>query len=619
MPRSVIPGSLGLALLGLLLLVPPAGAGESSQLRLFVGGTHYRWRTVGPHGHWAECRLPACDDDDWRRGNLDNALGFRLGVERAWSASRGFSLLAGGEVDFFFTEYNLSQRDVVLGVAFATTGAMLEGEGGALTAQVGTGVFASSDGRGGPAAFLELGAEAAVSPAARLRLSARRLWLGPVEAEEASVTLRATPGRPGAAAWSVEMGLGGAWPGPGGREDGGLGRGALWQLQGGRHLGGGEHQVGLLLGSANRESRWESTYQGVPGNQRGREVWEAGAWWNRILVGGGAWELRGGLTARVGEWSDKDAILRGPGGEGREAGVEGGVGATLASGWRLGDGVRLVATLEPVLWPTLDLAELRARLGLWVGPSAGEQVASPGQRRCRALLCEWGRDLGALLPRPGRLDGGDRRALGLSALAVAVVAVFDEPIRDAVQRRSTPSSRDAAESFRPVSFWGPLAGAAALWGGANLAGDGRSAAAAGDALEAVLLTVLVVVPALKEVSGRARPAKGLGATHLRPFSEHQSFPSGEVAQAFALATVAREHGASRWLEGVLWAFAGVTTWSRLELDRHWASDAVAGALVGAAMGRWVVGRGRQRRNPGVPAVAPSVSTDGAGLALTWSW
>lgn len=618
MPRSLIPGSLGLALLG-LFFAPAASAGESSQLRLFVGGTHYRWRTVGPHGHWAECRSPACDDEDWRRGNLDNALGFRLGVERAWSASRGFSLLAGGEVDLLFTEYNLSQRDVVLGGAFATTGAMLGGEGGGLTAQVGVGVFASSDGRGGSAGFLELGAEAAVSPAARLRLSARRLWLGSVAAEEASVTLRATPGRPGGAAWSVEMGLGGAWPGLGGREDGGLGRGALWQLQAGRRLGGGEHQVGLLLGSANRESRWESTYQGVPGNQRGREVWEVGAWWNRTLVGGGAWELRGGLTARVGEWSDEDAILRAPGGEGREAGVEGGIGATVASGWRLGDGVRLVATLEPVLWPAVDFTELRARLGLWVGPPAGEQLASPGLRGCRALLCEWGRDLGALVARPGRLDGGDLRALGLSALAVGAVAAFDEPIRDAVQRSSTPSSRDAAERFRPVSFWGPLAGAAAVWGGARLAGDERTEAAAGDALEAVLLTVLVVVPTLKEVSGRARPAKGLGANHLRPFSEHQSFPSGEVAQAFALAAVAREHSASLWLEGLLWAFAGATTWSRLELDRHWASDAVAGALVGVAMGRWVAGRARQRQGRSAPAVTPAAGPGGVGLAVSWSW
>ncbi|MEP0773386.1 MAG: hypothetical protein HRF46_03360, partial [Acidobacteriota bacterium] len=274
MPRSVIPGSLGLALLGLLLPAPPARASETSQLRLFVGGTHYRWRTAGPHGHWAECRLPACDDDDWRRGNLDNALGLRLGAERVRNTSRRFTVLAGGEVDLLFTEYNLSQRDVVLGGAFATTGAMLGGEGGALIAQVGAGAFATSDRRGGPAGFLELGAEASVSPAARLRLSARRLWLGSVQAEEASVTLRAAPGRPGSAAWSVEMGLGGFWPGLGGRNAAGLGRGALWQLQAGRRLGGGGHQVGLLLGSAHRESRWESTYQGVPGNQRGREVWE---------------------------------------------------------------------------------------------------------------------------------------------------------------------------------------------------------------------------------------------------------------------------------------------------------------------------------------------------------
>lgn len=595
----------------------PVDAGEATGLRLFGGGGHYRWRTVGPHGHWAECRSPACDDHDWRRGNLDNALGFRLGAERTWPRGERLSFLAGGELDLFFTEYNLSQRDVVLGGAFVTTGAMLGGKGGALTAQVGAGAFASSDGRGGPAGFLELGAEAAVSPAARLRLSARRLWLGSVQAEEASVTLRAAPGRSGATAWSVEMGLGGVWPGLGGRDDAGLGNGALWQLQAGRRLGGGEHQAGLLLGSAHRESRWESTYQGAPGNQRGREVWEAGAWWSWRLVASEGWELRGGMVARVGEWSDEEPLLRGPAGEVREARVEGGVGATLASGWRVGDGVRLVATLEPVVWPSLDLTELRARLGLWVGPGGGERPSSRSSNGCHALLCQWGQDLGALVVRPGRLDGGDWQALGLSALAVGAVAVFDEPIRDGVRRRSTASSRDAAESFRPVSFWGPLAGAATVWGAARLAGDRGTEAAAADALEAVLLTVLVVVPALKEVSGRARPAAGVGPSHLRPFSEFKSFPSGEVAQAFAVAMVAREHGAAPWVRGLLWAFAGAATWSRMELDRHWASDAVAGALVGAAMGHWVVGRAKARRGGSV-AISPAVLPRGGALTVSVS-
>lgn len=610
---------LCLVLAGVPGLRAAAAAGEGQEFRLFAGGVHFRWRTAGAHGHLRECREPACDDQDWRRGNLDNAIGLRLGIERAWTRSARVSLLAGGELDLLFTEYNLSQRDVLIGNAFATAGAALGGERVALVVQAGAGAFATGDGRAGPAGFLAVGAEAAVSPAARLRLATRRVWLGSLQAEEASLTVRASPSSPAAANWHLGMGVGGGWPGLGGRRDAGLGDGAMWQLEVGRTVGRGDYRVGALLGAVGRESRFESVHGAVPGNQRGREVWEAGGWWDRRLFSRGAWDVRGGVVVRAADWSDEGPLLLHESGERRSAGVEGGAGVTLEAGRRVGEGLRLVAVLEPVVWPGLDLAETRARLGLAVGQVRSASSQGSRGNRCDALLCDWGRDLGTLARRPAHLDGRDWRVLGLSALAVGTVAVFDEPIRDALQRRSSFSSRDAAEAFRPVSFWGPLAGAATVWGVARLAGGERTEQAAADALEAVLLTVLVVVPAIKEVSGRARPATGLGPGHLRPFSEHKSFPSGEVAQAFALATVVRQHRAAPWLQGVLWAFAGATTWSRLEMDRHWASDAVAGALVGVAMGCWVVARASARRRDDGLVVSPVAVSGGAAVAVRASW
>ncbi len=609
-------------ILTIFALVAPVAAASGAEeeagerWRMFAGGVHFRWHTEGRHGHYEACRERACDHDDWRRGNLDNALGLRLGIEHLWERSRFLSFTAGAELDLLASEYNLSQRDLLVGSAFATVGVLVGKERVGLAAQAGLGGFATDDGRGGPAGFVEAGVEAGVSPTARLRLAARRWWLGPLAADEASLTLRATPSSaPGN--WFYGVGLGGSRPGVGSRRDAGLGDGALWQLEVGRPVGAGEARVGVLLGSVGRESRFESTYGGVPGNQRGREVWELGGWWNRRLASRGVWELRGGAVVRLARWSDQWPLLLRPSGEVRRADDEWGVGATLEAGGRIGEGLRIGLVVEPVVWPALDLAEVRARLGLAVGGAPQSLPRARRPERCQALLCHWGRDLGALAVRPAHLDGHDWRALGLSALAVGAVATFDEPIREAVQRYSTVSSRDAAEAFRPVSFWGPLAGAATVWAGARLAGQQRTEQAAADALEAVLLTVLVVVPALKEISGRARPAAGRGAAYLRPFSEHKSFPSGEVAQAFALATVARRHGAAPWLQGALWAFAGAATWSRLELDRHWASDAVAGALVGVAMGHWVAGRAAARRGETGVVVAPVVG--GAALAMRARW
>ncbi len=613
-----MPTALAIALLT-AVLAPPGGYGEgAAPWRLFGGGEHYRWQTEGRHGHFEVCREPICDDLDWRRGNLDNALGLRLGLERRWERSPRLSLTAGTELDVLASEYNLSQRDVLIGGGFATGGVLVGGEEVAVAARVGVGGFTTDDGRGGPAGFLEAGIEAGPSPAARLRLAARRLWLGPLAADGASLTVRTSPsaGRPG---WHLGVGIGGTRPGLGGRRDAGLGDGALWQVELGRRVGGKGGRAGLLLGAAGRESRPESSYGNVPGNQRGREVWELGSWWNRCLISSGVWEVRGGAAARVADWSDDGPLLLRPSGQARSAGVEWGVGALLEAGRGIGDGVRLALALEPVVWPSLDLIEVRARLGLAVGGEARPLPRAHHSQPCQALLCHWARDLGTLVARPAHLDRRDWRMLGVSAMAVGAAAAFDEPIRDAVRRRRTASSQDAAEAFRPVSFWGPLAGAATVWAGARLAGHQQTEQAAADALEAVLLTVLVVVPVVKEVSGRARPAAGLGATHLRPFSQHKSFPSGEVAQAFALATVAHRHGAGPWLEGALWVFAGAATWSRLELDRHWASDAVAGALVGVAVGRWVVGRGSARRSEGRVVVEPLAVRGGAAVAVRTSW
>lgn len=599
-------------------VAPASGfGGDSPPWRMFGGGVHFRWHTQGRHGHFEECRERSCNDEDWRRRNLDNSLGLRLGIERLWKHSALLSGTAGWELNLLASEYNLSQRDVFIGGTFATAGVLVGGERGDLVAQAGLGGFATNDGRGGAAGFLEAGGEAGVSSTTRVRLAGRRTWLAGRCVDEASLTLRASPDSAPADRWQVGVGV--SRPGLGGGRDAGLGNGAVWQLAVGRPVGGGDGRAGVLLGAAGREARRESNYGTVSGNQRGREVWEVGGWWDERLAAGESWELRAGATVRLAHWSDDGPLLRRPSGDPRSADVAGGLGVTLAAGRHIGDGLRVEAVVEPVVWPTLELVELRARVGFAAGQAAGSIARAPRRAPCQALLCDWGRDLGTLALRPVHLDGRDWRALGLAALAVGGVAVFDEPIRDAVQRRSSVSSRDAAEAFRPVSNWGPAAGIALVWAGARLAADERTEAAAADALETVLLTGLVVVPTVKWVSGRARPAANLGAAHLRPFSGLASFPSGEVAQAFALATAARQHGATAWLEGALWAFAGAATWSRLELDRHWASDAVAGALVGVAMGRWVAAGAAVRRGGSQATVTPVAVAGGVAVAVRVAW
>lgn len=77
----------------------------------------------------------------------------------------------------------------------------------------------------------------------------------------------------------------------------------------------------------------------------------------------------------------------------------------------------------------------------------------------------------------------------------------------------------------------------------------------------------------------------LGFQRHRPGSDNQrSFPSGHTSSAFASATLlSYQYG---WKLGI-WAYplAGFVGLSRVADDRHWFSDVVAGAYLGAWVGR----------------------------------
>jgi membrane-associated phospholipid phosphatase len=233
-------------------------------------------------------------------------------------------------------------------------------------------------------------------------------------------------------------------------------------------------------------------------------------------------------------------------------------------------------------------------------PETGEQdsAAEAGEHFWPRV---W-RDLGDLAARPAHLDGRDWRNLGLSAVAIGATYAFDEDIRETVQGNRTESRDDFAEAIRPLgNLTGPAVLLGACWAAGRIWDRQGLVAFAEDGFEASLFSVVLAVPALKKVAGRAKPEDGLGASHFEPFSNYDSFPSGEAAQAFTLAAVVAGHTRNRWVQGAAWGIAGLVAWGRLNLDGHWGSDVVAGALIGAGIGSWVT-----RRRPAPVAGAASL-------------
>ncbi len=105
--------------------------------------------------------------------------------------------------------------------------------------------------------------------------------------------------------------------------------------------------------------------------------------------------------------------------------------------------------------------------------------------------------------------------------------------------------------------------------------------------------------------------KGIGRT--RPNGGLYSYPSGHTSSSFATAAVVYEHFGP--IFGVP-AFLGATYigLSRLQGNKHYASDVIAGAALGTYIGFKIAGRhGGRLRSIGF---APIDGGEGVGLSLS---
>lgn len=123
-------------------------------------------------------------------------------------------------------------------------------------------------------------------------------------------------------------------------------------------------------------------------------------------------------------------------------------------------------------------------------------------------------------------------------------------------------------------FWG--AGLAAVW----VIGDGPWKLWASGLLIAIFVTALIVI-ALKFLVRRRRPEGTWGSFYRR--TDPHSFPSGHAARAVMLSVLVLGWG-PLWLAPILLIWAPLVTVSRVAMDLHYLSDALAGVVLGIAVG-----------------------------------
>lgn len=151
-----------------------------------------------------------------------------------------------------------------------------------------------------------------------------------------------------------------------------------------------------------------------------------------------------------------------------------------------------------------------------------------------------------------------------------------------------------------------------------------------DAMRALLWAMTVnttATSALKISVARERPFRHFGnASAHQSEDRFSSFPSGHASSAFALvfaaASECRRSNCDRekavWLAGL--PLASLSAVARLAADQHYATDVLAGAGVGAAIG-WFTPRlyDAVAGNRRLAHIRPAVGLGFAGAYASWNW
>jgi membrane-associated phospholipid phosphatase len=114
-----------------------------------------------------------------------------------------------------------------------------------------------------------------------------------------------------------------------------------------------------------------------------------------------------------------------------------------------------------------------------------------------------------------------------------------------------------------------------------------------ETLEAGFLAHLLDKWVLKRAFGRERPIDSNGETVFRPGSVNDSFPSGHATQAFSVASVIAIRARGWVIPTLAYTVATLVAFDRVNDRVHFASDVAAGAVLGTAVGRFIVARHRR--------------------------
>ena len=384
-----------------LLLLASSVSAADSPWRTYAGGYSTSWKTDGWHGHDQRCPStppagavddnggPAvgafgpvdCDGFDFGRGNLDNSIGFRFGRERDYLSFGALRVTGGYDATLSDTEYNISQRDLVVVGAAAAGGVDLERWGARLGIRYGLGSFVTSDFQYGVHSFKEIGLTLPLSSGSAIRLTrgtavhSRAFDQGfrlagmsrpssSAMAKEFGLLLITRPGDTGPSRWNFSAMSGVSAP-----RDLNLSRAGFHRLSVVRDVGQTPLQLQLSWTSSAHESKLEGEFNGYPRNLRSKTIDSFGVGLRAHRDLGHGLSAHATAGGEIAEWTDPHGLLVSgtqPNLRVVKGGIEAAANAGLAVRWMIGRSVGLEVMGEQAYWPRIGLTERRTGVGFVV-------------------------------------------------------------------------------------------------------------------------------------------------------------------------------------------------------------------------------------------------------------
>lgn len=232
-------------------------------------------------------------------------------------------------------------------------------------------------------------------------------------------------------------------------------------------------------------------------------------------------------------------------------------------------------------------------------------------------------DTAYILTSPLRIDRKSALIVGGVAAGIGGLMVADKTIQRAFQENRTDTTDEIAKTFETIGFSRTVLGAnVALIGAGWLFRQheegNKLMRTALVSLEAQLLTE-GIAGLTKFTVGRARPGAGLGTQTYEPFEGFEkSFPSSHAARSFAVAAVFAD-AYPQPVPFLVYTSAALISLSRIHVNEHFASDVLAGAVLGFVIGKALSWRHRHPDMLRGWSLLPFVPEARGGLGLTMEY